>query len=697
LASLPQSSAHRQLSIQDILGPGGLLSEILPGYESRPGQMKLAEGIDAAIEAEHHLIAEGATGVGKSLAYLIPAIRSGQKVIVATETTLLQDQLALKDLPLLQHILPEPFTFATIKGRSRYVCELEFQRFALDVQQQMALFQSPENSAIFDLVERWVQDEREHEGVAELDASGTAIPPEITQRITTDARHCMGRECPFVKQCFAERAKARAKEADVVIANHHLVLLDAALRAQSDGGVTLLPEREVLILDEAHHLEETATSVFGIDITVARWRWLQAQFSRLRHTIPDTVEAFFALADQGEPVPFDTLLDQAYQTLHEAVTQADMLFADWLDVIGDRRSMPIPEAATGLLQATQASIASLRQLIGGAKQANLEAETLLRWRRVLQAAEHLASDLQQAVTMPDDPNTARFIEKIEGRFPRITMRVVPIEVADVLRVAVWDRASTVIAVSATLQTGGNFDFWMSRVGAPTDTETLAIPSPFHFRDHARLFLPRPPVAFVPVPSTHKDYGHYTDAMVETMIGLLNASQGRALGLCTSYRAMQGWVERVAPAIPYRTLVQGDYPRHILLDMFRDDVNSVLFATRSFWQGIDVSGESLSLLIIDRLPFAMPDDPVFKARAEVLDRERAGLSFSKLSLPQMVLDVRQGVGRLIRRATDTGVIAVLDGRLSVKGYGAYVLRSLPPAPRIHSIDAVARFFAEGGVR
>jgi ATP-dependent DNA helicase DinG len=551
--------------------------------------------------------------------------------------------------------------------------------------------------AIFDLVERWVQDERAHEGVAELDASGIAIPPEITQHITTDARHCLGRECPMVKQCFAERAKARAKEADVVIANHHLVLLDAALREHSDGGVTLLPERDVLILDEAHHLEETATSVFGVDITVARWRWLQSQFSRLRHAMPTTVEALFAMADEGQPVAFDTLLDQVYQALHEAATQADSLFAHWLDRIGDHRSMPIPEAAAGLLLATQASVASLQQLIGGAKQAKLEAETMLHWRRVLQAAEHLVHDLQQAVIGPDDPNTARFLEKIEGRFPHITMRVVPIAVADRLKATVWDRTATVIAVSATLQTGGSFEFWMGRVGAPRDTATMAIPSPFNFRERARLYVPRPPEAFVPVAPTHKAYGRYTEAMVGTMIGLLHASQGRALVLCTSYRAMQVWVERVAPAISYRTLVQGAYPRQVLLDIFREDVDSVLFATRSFWQGIDVSGEALSLLMIDRLPFAMPDDPVFKARAEVLDRERPGQSFSKLSLPQMVLEVRQGIGRLIRRATDIGVIAILDGRLSVKGYGHYVLRSLPPAPRIHSIEAVARFFSQGGAR
>jgi ATP-dependent DNA helicase DinG len=223
-----QSSSVTSTDISAIFSPDGLLAQALPGFEARPGQQRLAEGIAEAIEEATHLMAEGATGVGKSLAYLIPAILSREKVIVATETTLLQDQLARKDLPFLQRTLPIPFTFATIKGRSRYVCELEFQRFALDVRQQMALFQSPENIAIFGLVEQWVQWEREHSGVAELDASGITIPPEIMQPITTDARHCLGRDCPFVKQCFAERAKARAKEADVVIANHHLILLDAA-------------------------------------------------------------------------------------------------------------------------------------------------------------------------------------------------------------------------------------------------------------------------------------------------------------------------------------------------------------------------------------------------------------------------------------------------------------------------------------
>jgi ATP-dependent DNA helicase DinG len=473
--------------------------------------------------------------------------------------------------------------------------------------------------------------------------------------------------------------------------------LDAALREQSDGGVTLLPERDVLILDEAHHLEETATSVFGIEITGARWRWLLTQFSRLRKALPDTVEELLAMADARGPVELDTLLDEAFQALHEALTQADTLFTAWLETIGDRRSMPIPDDAIGLLRSAQASVMRLRQLITGAKQAKLEAETLLSWRRVLQAAEHLMGDLQQAVTESDNPNTARFLEKIEGRFPRVTMRVIPVQVADLLTEVVWDRGSTLIAVSATLKTGGNFDYWMSRVGAPAHAVTMTIPSPFNFRDHTRLFLPRPPEAFVPVPPNHTDYRRYTDAMVDTMIGLLSASRGRALVLCTSYRAMQEWVERVRGSIPYRTLVQGEYPRQVLLEMFRDDVDSILFATRSFWQGIDVSGESLSLLIIDRLPFAMPDDPVFKARAEILDREQPGQSFSMLSLPRMVLDIRQGVGRLIRRASDTGVIALLDGRISVKGYGPYVLRSLPAMPRIHSVQAVAHFFAERGSR
>jgi len=237
---------------------------------------------------------------------------------------------------------------------------------------------------------------------------------------------------------------------------------------------------------------------------------------------------------------------------------------------------------------------------------------------------------------------------------------------------------------------------MRRVGAPDDTETIAIPSPFDFRKQARLFLPKPAMAYVPpAKPSHEGYPRYVETMAQTMIELLHASHGRALVLCTSHRAMRQYADRIAPAVPYRTLLQGDYPRQTLLDLFRDDLHSILFATRSFWQGIDVSGEALSLLIIDRLPFPVPDDPAFKARADALDRERPGQWFHQLSLPMMVLDLRQGVGRLIRRATDNGVIAILDGKLSTKNYGGYVLRSLPPAPQIHSVHAVARFFAEGG--
>jgi ATP-dependent DNA helicase DinG len=297
---------------------------------------------------------------------------------------------------------------------------------------------------------------------------------------------------------------------------------------------------------------------------------------------------------------------------------------------------------------------------------------------------------------PEDGLYARYMTKEEGRFPHVTLHVTPIEVAALLRAVVWERYHSVIAVSATLRTGGNFGYWKSRVGCPDTTETLVCATPFDYRRQARLYLPTPPASYVPCQPGQEKYEGYQQRMVETIDGLLQASEGRALVLCTSMRAMREWADAMRGRIPWRVMVQGDLPRGRLLQEFIDDTHSILFATRSFWQGVDVPGESLSLLIIDKLPFASPDDPVFAARADAIEaRQGKGASFSALSLPQMVLELRQGCGRLMRRASDRGVIAVLDGRVQVKGYGAYILKSLPPAPRVETVDAVARFFTEGG--
>jgi ATP-dependent DNA helicase DinG len=270
-------------------------------------------------------------------------------------------------------------------------------------------------------------------------------------------------------------------------------------------------------------------------------------------------------------------------------------------------------------------------------------------------------------------------------------------VSNELRTALWDRYDSVIATSATLTTGGTFDFWRARVGAPESPRTIALPSPFHFARQVRLYLPRPGKDFEPSYPGQDSYEAYMDRITDTLTGLIQVSEGRALILCTSARAMHEFAEQVRPQTPWTVLVQGEASRPMLLREFTNDITSVLFATKSFWQDVDVAGESLSLLVIDKIPFPSPDDPVFQAQCAMINRERQGVSFSKLSLPIATLAIRQGFGRLIRRVSDRRVVALLDGRLHTKDYGQYILRSLPPAPRIERLEDIARFLGKGGAR
>jgi ATP-dependent DNA helicase DinG len=353
--------------------------------------------------------------------------------------------------------------------------------------------------------------------------------------------------------------------------------------------------------------------------------------------------------------------------------------------------MPMPDAPD-LAPQMRKIRELLQRILAAATLAEIPEDEHILWQRLKKAADTLTNDLERGFEDPPSDDLVRFVEK-SGYWA--VARLVPVDVSEVLSRALWDRAHTVIAISATLTTGGNFEFWRERVGAPDDTRTLALPSPFNFVRQARLYLPRPGKAYEPYYPGRDGYDAYCDRMTETLTSLIQASKGRALVLCTSTRAMQLWAERVRPHIPWRILVQGESSRPALLREFTTDVHSVLFATRSFWQGVDVAGESLSLLVIDKLPFPSPDNPVFEAQCAIIDRERQGLSFSKLSLPLATLAVRQGFGRLIRQVSDRGVVAILDGRLQTKGYGTYIRRSLPPAPGIHSIEAVTRFFANGG--
>jgi ATP-dependent DNA helicase DinG len=686
--SASTSSAEAALDVPAIFRPDGHLATILPTYQYRPGQQQLSETIVHAIEAEISLAAEAATGIGKSQAYLAALVVSDTQAIISTETKVLQDQLRSNDIPLLSAAIGRSIDAVVIKGRSNYICELEFQKLEAEAKLGRGVFRAQGHAEIWPALQGWVQQERDAKGLAELDASPVDIPEDVRAQITTDHDRCLGRKCPLVASCFSERARTRAKTADLIIVNHHLLLLDGLLGGQ------LLPAVDVVVVDEAHALEDVASSVFSTKIGMGRWMWLKRQCQKLSAPMANTVSDLLAAAKTTEAQrDFDRWLDDLSQAIEAAHGSAETRFTQWATALGERRSMPIPEAPELTPQMRRVSDL-LRRILAAATLADVDKDTLVLWERLKQAADHLADDLARAFDEPPSEKLVRFIE-MAGHWP--VVRLVPIDVSHELRKVLWSREATVIATSATLTTGGNFEFWRERVGSPNDLWTVALSSPFAFQEQARLYLPRPGAAYEPAYPQQDGYNAYVDRMAETLTGLIQASEGRALVLCTSHRAMRLWADRVRPAIPWRVLVQGEGSRPMLLREFTRDMHSVLFATKSFWQGVDVAGESLSLLVIDKIPFPTPDDPVFEAQCAIIDRTRRGLSFEKLSLPMATMAIRQGFGRLICRVSDRGVVAILDGRVVTKTYGKYILRSLPPAPQISRVDEVDAFFAEGGAR
>lgn len=677
----------------------GVLSKRLPTYEPRAGQIAYAKSVEQAIRDEQHLAVEGGTGTGKTFGYLAVAIRhalqTGRPVIISTRTKLLQDQLASKDLPFLQTIFPG-FRFAVVKGKQNYVCQHAYQRLKGEANRQEALFQTDEEASQWPKVMAWVETEEVSGGVAELEASGLAISGPLASKLTVSSADCLGRDCPWINRCFAERVKDLAQQAHIVVTNHHVSLFDAEVRRLTNGTVALLPDADVIVIDEAHTLEDVASEAFTRTVTRGRYIWIVNEFKRLTKTtpVPNTASELLAMRDDDDDPPMDV-----YQALYTAKDLAEELFDRWSQAFGNRSWIPIPEEAEKLLDATHRMASTLADVHEGAKRTLKsveQLETLKLWQRLDTASRHLLRDLEAAVDDSDDDRVARFVTRGSGK--SVELKVAPIDVAPLLAERLWARYQ-VIATSATLTTGGTFDYWRERTGAPESISTFVAPSPFDFQRQARRFLPSPIKQFVPPRNQDAEESRtYEDRKAAVIVDLLHASQGRALVLCTSKQALQHRASYARERLPYRILVQYEHPQAKLLDMFRDDVESVLFATRGFWSGIDIAGDSLSLLIIDKLPFLSPDDPLFSARCQAIDRhEGARASFGKLQMPLMVMELRQGMGRLIRRTSDTGVIAVLDGRMMTSNYANYIQKSLPKMRLVQDTMDVRAFLQMKGGR
>jgi ATP-dependent DNA helicase DinG len=616
-------------SMHAFFGPGGRLAASLPGFEPRAGQAALAQEVADALERGEHLLAEAGTGIGKSLAYLVPALASGQRVVVATATKALQEQLLTKDVPAASAALGREVDVAVLKGRQNYLCRKSLHQLALP------LFRSAEDAAEYERLQDWV------ETTETGDRAELAFEPRPTlwAEIAVGADRCAGRRCPFVASCFAEQARARAQDAELVVANHALYFADLALRAKTGDGAGVLPEHDAVVFDEAHRLEETAAAWFGGRVSLGGLRRLLRDVER-------------ACRGAGAAVPARAL---------DAVDRRGAeLLAD-LDPGRGRRRLTVADVESAEIPAG-ALAAGLVQLAEGLRGGGEDLDQLAR--RALAVVDDLGACL--AVENEDSVSWA------EAR----ALAWAPVDVSETLREILWDRDVVSILVSATLEPR----FLRGRLGLDEARE-VSLPSPYDYRDQALLYVPR---AF-PEPRS----AGYDARLAEEVVALCGLSEGRALVLTTSYRQLDELAARAAPRIPYPVLVQGDAPRERLLERFRDDVDTVLFATQTFWQGVDVQGESLSLLVIEKLPFAAPGDPLVEARCERIARG-GGDWFAEYALPSAVLQLRQGFGRLIRGHADQGVVAILDPRLRTRGYGCRFLEALPPAPLVGDLDAVAEF-------
>lgn len=657
--------------MQSIFGPEGLIARTHPEYEHRPGQISMAEAVLRAFEEKRHLIVEAGTGTGKTLAYLVPAIAaacgSGARIVISTGTKNLQEQLMDKDIPFLQETLPAKFRAAVMKGRNNYACLHRIKRA-----EGMPFLEGLEQIDQFDEVFRWVT-QTEVGDRAELSNLPENLP--FWRHIDARSDTCLGQKCPDFDPCFLTRMRQRATDADVIVVNHHLFFADLALRNGAYGAV--LPDYAAVILDEAHQIEDVASEYFGTGISNYQIddllrdvsylkvddRESQKELTRVSARIQRFADLFWISFHEGRG------LEGRFTLTRRNVAQADNLRPD---VVGEEESQIDNLRYNDAYVALDNVLHRLETTLAVLTDAEADADNLLR------RARQLRFDLNFIVKAADK----QFVYWIERRGRGVFLRASPIDVSGFLQDRLFDKVPTVVLTSATLSSAGNFRFIRDRLGLDEGEEMIA-ESIFDFENQAVLYLP----AKMPDPRAPQ----WGAAAAEEAIKILNATRGRAFVLCTSFAGMHEMFERVASQIDYPCLVQGSAAKSELLKKFRATPNAVLFATSSFWQGIDVRGEQLSCVIIDKLPFAVPSDPIVAARQRHIE-EAGGSSFYEYSVPQAIISLKQGLGRLIRSTTDRGVLAVLDPRLRTKMYGQQFLRSLPNCRITSSVDDLERFFA-----
>jgi ATP-dependent DNA helicase DinG len=642
----------------EVFGPEGLIAKTHPEYEYRPGQIDMARAVMRAFEEKRHLIVEAGTGTGKTLAYLVPAVAAALggngRVIISTGTKNLQEQLMEKDIPFLQSVLPKRFSATYMKGRSNYLCLNRLARA-----QSAPVLEGLDEVDYFEEVSQW---SRETETGDRAELSNLPESLSFWRHIDARSESCLGQKCPDFDACIITRMRNRAQEADIVVVNHHLFFADLSLRNGNYGSV--LPDYTAVILDEAHLVEEVASEYFGAQVS--------------NYQIDDLVRDLGMLTIEDAEV--DRELTHSVARLSRF---SDSFWMGFRDGRGEDGRYPIvpgtfaKKKPAGDLEATplgelylalEGAIARTETTLDAFHEKPPEVESLIRRLR------QIRFELEFIVTGDDK----KFVYWLERRNRGVFLRASPIDVAGLLQDKLFEEVPTVVLTSATLSSGGNFSFIRDRLGLDTADDLIAS-SIFDYQSQAILYLP----ARMPDPRD-REWGSAAAAEVAR---ILQATEGRAFVLSTSLAGMQSLFENVWAEIDYPCLVQGSASKSQLLRKFRETPNAVLFATSSFWQGVDVRGEQLSCVIIDKLPFAVPTDPIVAARQRYIE-DSGGSSFYEYSVPQAIIALKQGLGRLIRSTTDRGVLAILDPRLRTKGYGRTFLQSLPPCRVTSRIDELA---------
>jgi ATP-dependent DNA helicase DinG len=639
------------LALEDIFSEDGILSRAIPGYRFREQQLEMAQAVMLAIENTSILIAEAGTGTGKTFAYLIPALMHGGKVIISTGTKTLQDQLFDRDIPLVRKALSAPVTIALLKGRANYICHHYLERARAD-----GRFVSPEDVVHLARIDSYARVSRtgDRSGLAEVPEDSSVWP-----LVTSTRENCLGGDCPYHSKCFVLEARKQALEADVVVVNHHLFFADLVLR--DEGAGELLPACNTVIFDEAHQLPDTASLFFGDNLSSNQLVELGRDTRVEAATSAASASALIESAHAVEKAARDLRLQFPREAARKTYGQAheDGEFVQALELVEQNLQDLIlqleahAERSEGLHHLWERALALLAMIEG--------------WRD------------------EDDAERVRWLEVFAGS---VHLNSTPLSVADIFRTQLSGHPRAWIFTSATLSVRQNFSHYQAQMGLES-AETMTWDSPFDYKNQALLYVP----ADMPNPNSDG----YTQAVVDAAMPIIEAAGGHTFFLFTSLRAMRAARELLllrmkAAGADFPVMMQGDGSRSELLERFRHLGNAILLGSQSFWEGVDVRGEALSLVIIDRLPFAPPDDPVLAARISKINREGRN-AFMEYQLPEAAINLRQGAGRLIRDETDRGVLMICDPRIISKPYGRRIWQSLPPMHRTRDVNETCKFLSD----